>query len=560
MRRHIFLTGAAFLVALSTAANSTSAAAKPPDSAPFQGTLATVNGDPMTGKELVKKFTERHGGHAKFLGGPQEARSFLNVLIDERLLLQEAYDLGLDKDEAVAAAVSEYERDAATAALVKSRIDDETRVTPEETKAVWEKSLDHFVQVRQIGVESRAEADEIRAAILSGADFETLARSCSKADSRRNGGNLMVNWGQFDPEWERVVFPLEPGEVSPVIETPAGFDVVVMGGRVDAKRPELDKVSEQLQSVIHERKLAARKKAFAAELFAKYHVAIQPLDRTPLSLIELVSRAPETVVATWDDGKLTAGETFPIADLREWARLPAAYSAREIDSRLRATINGPLIALEARNAKVAERADIAEEVAKYRETMMQKALFRDHIFKDVAVTEEETTRYFEQHRGEFVEPEQRHVAHIMLSSEADAKKVWQSLRSGADFEEVAAKSSRDYMTARSGGDLGWVTPDRVPKALEQVLTLGQGAFSAPLHSATAWHVVKVLEVKPKRQQALDEVREAVRTKALDAKKSEARRFWIEKLRAASKIEFDDKAIAEFVRTNQYEGPKAFSQH
>ena len=50
-----------------------------------------------------------------------------------------------------------------------------------------------------------------------------FARDCSRADSRLNGGHVVANWGQFDPEWERIVFALQPGELSPVIPTPGGY-------------------------------------------------------------------------------------------------------------------------------------------------------------------------------------------------------------------------------------------------------------------------------------------------------------------------------------------------
>jgi len=161
--------------------------------------LATVNGESVTVRNLVDQFTARHGGHAKFLGGNAEARSFLNIIIDEKLLLQEAYDIGLDQDPAVQAAVAEYEKSETVKYLINAEIDRKAEPSKDDVRAVWDSSMNFFLQVRQIAVESRQEAEEIRAALLQGADFESLARDCSRLDTRLNGGHLLVNWGQFDP-------------------------------------------------------------------------------------------------------------------------------------------------------------------------------------------------------------------------------------------------------------------------------------------------------------------------------------------------------------------------
>src|SRR6476619_4418482 len=80
--------------------------------------LAQVNGDPITVHDLLDAFTSRHGGHAKFLGGHAEAREFLNLIIDDRLFLQEAYNLGLDQDETVREVVDDYAKTKASEALV----------------------------------------------------------------------------------------------------------------------------------------------------------------------------------------------------------------------------------------------------------------------------------------------------------------------------------------------------------------------------------------------------------------------------------------------------------
>jgi peptidyl-prolyl cis-trans isomerase SurA len=82
---------------------------------------------------------------------------------------------------------------------------------------------------------ARAKAESLLALVLKGADFDSLARRESMDTlSAPLGGDL--DWqrrGKFVAEFERWMFALEPGQVSPVIETGFGFHIV----KVDRKRP-----------------------------------------------------------------------------------------------------------------------------------------------------------------------------------------------------------------------------------------------------------------------------------------------------------------------------------
>ncbi|CAN5576726.1 hypothetical protein BH09GEM1_BH09GEM1_44380 [soil metagenome] len=82
---------------------------------------------------------------------------------------------------------------------------------------------------------ARVKAESILAELKAGADFEKLAkRESMDPGSKDNGGDLGWNRrGRMVPIFDRWMFALTPGVLSPVVETPFGFHII----RVDRAQP-----------------------------------------------------------------------------------------------------------------------------------------------------------------------------------------------------------------------------------------------------------------------------------------------------------------------------------
>ena len=82
---------------------------------------------------------------------------------------------------------------------------------------------------------ARAKAESLLAEIRAGTDFERVARrESADSGSRERGGDLgWARRGAMVPEFERWMFALRPGDMSPVVETVHGFHII----RVDRVQP-----------------------------------------------------------------------------------------------------------------------------------------------------------------------------------------------------------------------------------------------------------------------------------------------------------------------------------
>lgn len=86
--------------------------------------------------------------------------------------------------------------------------------------------------------ELRAEIDGVRAELRQGADFAQLAMQVSDGPEAAEGGNMGVRPASGWPElFVKAARSLQPGQISGVIRSPAGFHILQVTGRAGGPQP-----------------------------------------------------------------------------------------------------------------------------------------------------------------------------------------------------------------------------------------------------------------------------------------------------------------------------------
>jgi len=522
--------------------------------------LARVDGEPVTSDELESQFSQRHSGHTMFLLGDSEIRRFLDQVIDERLLVQEAHRLEIDRNPEIVAALEDFRSRKAAELLVRNEVDSQVTVTEEDIRAVWETQLGEVRDLLEIVVASEAEARTAAKRLADGEDFETVARELSIARSKIHGGRVPpAGWGARDPEWERVALGLEPGATSAPFRSEEGWTILRLLEAREVERPELDKVQDRIRALLAKRRLEARRTEFRAQLWSKYDARlVSVIEVTPAAIAELRTSAPETLLATWNGGGLAVSE---LADGPELEQIEARADATEfLGNLLERTVTGALAALEAHERGLDRLPEIESKVSEAREVLMLGKLFTDHLLRGLTVSDDEVRAWYEGHRDELSVPERRRTAQIVLATREEAEEVRRRLAAGEDFTRLAEELSKDTSSARQGGDLGWVSVGDIPKEMAAIAELPLGGVSEPLETRFGWHLIRVTEIEPSRPRAFEEVAAGLRERLFESKKSERRQEWIAQLRAATEIVVDDAAIAELAKRSAAEAQKAPAGH
>jgi peptidyl-prolyl cis-trans isomerase C len=126
------------------------------------------------------------------------------------------------------------------------------------------------------------------------------------------------------------------------------------------------------------------------------------------------------------------------------------------------------------------------------------------------VTQAAIRARYEKDYGGKPSVEEVHARHILVSTEADAKRLIAEADKGADFATLARRFSKDPDAAR-GGDLGFFRRDQVwPAFANLAFSLKPGEVAqTPISNEFGWHVVQVLERRVVPPPTFDEVKLAI---------------------------------------------------
>jgi foldase protein PrsA len=126
--------------------------------------------------------------------------------------------------------------------------------------------------VRHILVRTRALAVSLRARIVHGESFATLARRYSTdPGSRRSGGRLTIGKGQTVKAFDHVVFALKTGAISQPVHTPYGWHLIKALTAVRPGRtPPFEEVRERIEEFLRAERRAEAVARWSDETKAAY--------------------------------------------------------------------------------------------------------------------------------------------------------------------------------------------------------------------------------------------------------------------------------------------------
>jgi hypothetical protein len=511
--------------------------------------IAVVNGEPITLEDLFEQIdmvhTELSDGSAR-VALPQPSE-LLGRLIDARLILQEARNIGLDE-------LPEFERrrDEARKELVRRKLAESAVATISEgdgsvVEQLYRNAVRH-ARVQSIDFHDESQAAEFTSAISAGAEFESLASEA--LDSGAVEGALQPRTLPIDqmlPEVADAVMALEPGAISQPIKIEERFTLVRLLGFEYPDDPEARQKAERDALKLRQNTALAEYTDSLRERYADVDWKfVSDLDYGPNGPgFEALSNDERIAAKVRGGGSITVAELTAAVEKKFYHGVEESMQRGRVDNEVASVLDRML--LERAATLEADRLGIARDPAFQREMRQLEngllfGFFLSNVINtDLDLDDQELQNFYEQHMDEYMNPEMYRLRSVAFVAREDAEAALKRLRDGADMDWLKKQAQGQADSEAYPGLLEFkprrlVAGSTLPAELQETLTgASRGEYRFAAMPEGPYYVLRVEEVFPSTPMPYESVHETLLTRVYREKRQRAVEEWTGRLREASDI-------------------------
>jgi len=252
----------------------------------------------------------------------QEKKNLLRDLIDQSLLVQRAKDLDINVETDVVKRLDEVRQqnklpsmDALQKAVesqgiswedYKSQLRDSIRtqrviseevgstvhIGSDEVQKYYDAHKNEFMKPEEVDLSViffstenktpqevaaiQQKAEGILKRLKSGDDFGELAKRVSEGPTSAQGGELgSYKRGELAPDLEKLVFGMKKGDLTDVIHTSNGLQIIRVNQHFDAGLQPLDKVEQEVENALYQQKIQPALRKYLTQLRKDSYVVVK---------------------------------------------------------------------------------------------------------------------------------------------------------------------------------------------------------------------------------------------------------------------------------------------
>ncbi len=211
-----------------------------------------------------------------------------NIRKENKLETDEAFQAALKQEGMTLADLRKsLERQMLISRVTQREVMDKVSITEEEARAYHSEHAKQFttpgtITIREILVKvpvtdqgvnvaadeaAKEKAENARKRVLAGEAFEQVAAEVSESPSKANGGLVgPLNVQELNPAFLKLVEPLKIGDLTEVVRSQNGYQLVKLESRTNEELLPAEKVHDKIADALYEQKRSVETKKYLAKL------------------------------------------------------------------------------------------------------------------------------------------------------------------------------------------------------------------------------------------------------------------------------------------------------
>ena len=505
--------------------------------------VATVNGEPISLEEFYRAIADSHAGRPRGeKAGRIDFSDIMQRLINTRLIVLEAKNMGLDELPEVKDALDAYAKQALRELLLEDYVKD---IAPDDDDIEQRyKSMVREWKLKSLRINKEADARQIEAQLKAGRDFdEVLQKAVEWGIGEADSQGQYVKSKDLTLPVAQLVPQMEVGSISPVLSIgKKGFVVFKLE---DIRYPaEEDPEAKQIarRQALNQKKVEAAKQYYN-ELKKKY----VDLDESLLDQLDYEAEKPgfenllkdkRVLARIKDENPITVSDLSAAVETKFYHGVQLAAQNKKINRQrndiLEEMLEKRVLLKEAFKQGLDKTDEYRQRVAEYEISLIFDAFIRKVVTPDIKLDLKDLKTYYAENVEKYSAPRLMRIKCLVFARRSEAVAAFDKLQKGTDFNWLGsnAEGQVDQNTAgilKFDGSL--ITESSLPEKVQKAVSGAKaGDFRLYEGPGDLYYVLYIYHVVPAQLQPFEEVKQEIAKKVFDDKLKKSVELWAAKLR------------------------------
>ena len=506
--------------------------------------VAAVNEDPILMEELTSALASVHEQQTDSKkAGKKNFDTVLNRLINVRLILQEAANMGLDETPEVKKAVEDFAATTLKEQLKYAHVKD-AKPDPKLLEQFYREEVKEW-KVKSVKFTKEEDAKALAEELKAGGSFDELsAKLIAEGKAEGSSEAEFIKPAALLPQVAEAVSLLEPGKTSPVIQVGPSFTILKLE---EVGYPENADARELARIQAIDIKRAAMVREYFQAMKKKYAV----IDQKLLKKLDYEAAKPgfdkmlkdkRVVARVKEDKPITVGDLAEALSNKHYHGIKSAIRDKKINSEKEAVLDEMLydrvFRVEALKKGIDKTDDYKSKIKEYHDSVTFGIFIEKVVTPGIKVTEGDLADYYQAHLDEFSTPEMIKIKSLIFTKKQHAEQAIEKLRSGTDFLWLKANAEGQAAKEKPRPEFDGTTlvSRNLPDGIREAVAGAKGG-DLRLHETPDgfFYLLSIVDVIPAKPTPLPSERKNIVKKVFGEKLNKSVEEWGEKLRSAYSV-------------------------
>jgi len=254
---------------------------------------------------------------------------------------------------------------------------------------------------------------------------------------------------------------------------------------------------------------------------------LESMPKNDFDLKQLDRHEKELILATWEGGQMTLGQYLTMIkqqrpevrpDLDDYDKMATFIFHQNVMD---------LLTAEARRKGVEDDPEYIRKIKRFKELTMADIVENDSIPIANPPTEDEIQQYYDDNIELFEVPAKIHVFEILLSSEEEAKKYKNEIKSLSKFREIAGQITERPNYRERQGDMNYIQRRTAQVLYDAADLVAVGEIAGPIKRNDKYAILYVADKKPSEIQDFSQAKLSLQSNMRTERKQESLSQWVE---------------------------------